>query len=63
MTNSDYLEKLCELVELYEHLEGELGMSQGCIDDTATAHGQARGIHSSPPTTQEQAQMKWVAYP
>ena len=36
---------------------------QGCIDDTATAHGQARGIHSSPPTTQEQAQMKWVAYP
>ena len=32
MSNSDYLEKLCDLVEVYEHLGGEPGTSKARVD-------------------------------
>ena len=32
MSNSDYLEKLRDLVEVYEHLSGEPGISKARID-------------------------------
>ena len=32
MTNSDYLEKMHELIEVYEHLGGEPGTSKTLVD-------------------------------